>query len=51
MTQLTAVLSPAQLNKFKILLQERASLRGHPPGGRGGPHGHNHEDGPPPTGY
>ncbi|MBV9914457.1 MAG: hypothetical protein JOZ93_17895 [Sinobacteraceae bacterium] len=48
--QLTPVLSPAQLSKFEILLQERASLGTHPPGAPhgGGPHGQNHGDGPPP---
>ena len=43
--QLTPVLSPAQLKKFEILLQERASLGPHPPGG---PHGQNHGDRSPP---
>ncbi len=49
MTQLTPLLTAAQLNKFKILLQERASLGMHPLGGpHGGPHGRNHEDAPTP---
>jgi Spy/CpxP family protein refolding chaperone len=48
--QLTPVLNATQLNKFKILLQERASLGAHPAGGpHDGHHGRHQEEGPPPS--
>jgi hypothetical protein len=47
-TKLTPVLSPAQLQKFKILLEERDSRAGPPPGGPHGDHHADHGPGSPP---